>query len=390
MAMVIGVRFKRAGKVYFFEPGELEIKAGDALVVETARGIEYGEAVTPARDVPEEQLVMPLRPVVRVATPQDTQLALTNSENEKSAYEVCQDKIANHNLEMKLVDVEYAFDGSKILFYFTANGRVDFRALVKDLASVFKTRIELRQIGVRDEAKMLGGLGPCGRPICCGQFLGDFQPVSIKMAKEQSLSLNPTKISGLCGRLMCCLKYEQENYETARKRMPRIGREIMTPDGYGTVVGINVLCETVKVRVQQGDAYEVKEFKADECTRVEQKDNVQRVQKDNRPPVIQVKREKFDANKNAEKPQEDKKPQESKKKAPREAAKEKPVQPVREAEVKAAEPIEAEAVAPAKEVPEVVQSVPAAAEEAVQDDLFTVDEDSVIDLDIEDDEIFND
>lgn len=267
MATVIGVRFKRAGKVYFFDPGPYEIVAGGNVVVETARGVEFGEVVTPPRDVPDEQIVQPLKQVVRVATEQDVRTARRNEENEKSAFVICQEKIAVHKLEMKLVDVEYTFDNSKIIFYFTANGRVDFRALVKDLASVFKTRIELRQIGVRDEAKMLGGLGPCGRQICCRAFLGDFQPVSIKMAKEQSLSLNPTKISGLCGRLMCCLKYEQETYEQSRKRMPRVGKEIITPDGPGTVQDINVLGEVVRVRIAQGDAYEVREYPFDDCSR---------------------------------------------------------------------------------------------------------------------------
>ena len=236
-------------------------------MVETTRGVEFGEVVTPPRDVPDEQIVQPLRQVVRVATEQDERTQRRNAENEKSAFTICQDKIEAHKLEMKLVDVEYTFDNSKIIFYFTANGRVDFRALVKDLASVFKTRIELRQIGVRDEAKMLGGLGPCGRQICCREFLGDFQPVSIKMAKEQSLSLNPTKISGLCGRLMCCLKYEQETYEQSRKRMPRVGKEIVTPDGHGTVLDINVLGEVVRVRVALGDAYEVREYPFDACSR---------------------------------------------------------------------------------------------------------------------------
>ncbi len=267
MSTVIGVRFKRAGKVYFFDPRELPVVAGGNVVVETARGLEFGEVVTPAREVPDEQIVQPLRPVVRVATEQDVRNARRNAESEKSAFVICQEKIAAHGLEMKLVDVEYTFDNAKIIFYFTANGRVDFRALVKDLASVFKTRIELRQIGVRDEAKMLGGLGPCGRQICCQAFLSDFQPVSIKMAKEQSLSLNPTKISGLCGRLMCCLKYEQETYERSRKRLPRVGKDIITPDGVGTVQEINVLAERVRVRIAQGDAFEVREYAFDDCSR---------------------------------------------------------------------------------------------------------------------------
>lgn len=267
MSMVIGVRFKRAGKVYYFDPGALEIRAGDSVVVETTRGIEFGEVVAGARDVPEEQIVAPLKQVMRIATEQDIHTAKNNAANERTAYGICQDKIAAHKLEMKLVDVEYTFDNSKIIFYFTANGRIDFRALVKDLASVFKTRIELRQIGVRDEAKMLGGLGPCGRQICCGAFLGDFQPVSIKMAKEQNLSLNPTKISGLCGRLMCCLKYEQDNYEQVRKKMPRVGKDIMTPEGIGTVIDINVLKEIIRVRIIKADGNEVKEFPLDACAK---------------------------------------------------------------------------------------------------------------------------
>ena len=267
MAMVIGVRFRRAGKIYYFDPDAMEIHAGDAVVVDTARGLEYGEVVTGVHSVPDAQIVVPLKPVLRMATEQDTQTAQSNIANEPIAYDICQDKIVTHKLEMKLVDVEYTFDNSKIIFYFTANGRVDFRALVKDLASVFKTRIELRQIGVRDEAKMLGGLGPCGRQICCGAFLGDFQPVSIKMAKEQSLSLNPTKISGVCGRLMCCLKYEQETYEQMRKRMPRVGKDIHTPDGVATVLDIYVLKETVKVRIAKGDSYEIREYAVDDCAR---------------------------------------------------------------------------------------------------------------------------
>ena len=268
MATVIGVRFKKPGKVYYFDPCGLDVKMDDPVVVETVRGVEMGECARAPYEVPDEDIVPPLRKVVRIATDEDITQVEQNRENERKAYDICQEKIAHHKLEMKLVDVEYAFDCSKIVFYFTANGRVDFRALVKDLAAVFKTRIELRQIGVRDEAKMLGGLGPCGRPICCGTFLGDFQPVSIKMAKEQNLSLNPTKISGLCGRLMCCLKYEQDNYEEARKRMPRVGRDVITPDGRGHVIDINVLRETVRVRFQDGDNVEVKEYSAADVQRL--------------------------------------------------------------------------------------------------------------------------
>ena len=268
MATVIGVRFKKPGKVYYFDPCGLDVKRDDPVVVETVRGVEMGECARAPYVVPDEDIVPPLRKVVRIATDEDITQVEQNRENERKAYDICQEKIAHHKLEMKLVDVEYAFDCSKIVFYFTANGRVDFRALVKDLAAVFKTRIELRQIGVRDEAKMLGGLGPCGRPICCGTFLGDFQPVSIKMAKEQNLSLNPTKISGLCGRLMCCLKYEQDNYEEARKRMPRVGKDVITPDGRGHVIDINVLRETVRVRFQDGDNVEVKEYSAADVQRL--------------------------------------------------------------------------------------------------------------------------
>ena len=268
MVNVIGVRFQNAGKLYFFDPGPFWPTPGDFVIVETARGIEFGEVVTPIREMNDEQLAAPLKQVVRIATAQDVQHAQENKQNEKEAYAICQKKIGEHKLDMKLVSVEYTFDNSKILFYFTANGRVDFRSLVKDLAAVFKTRIELRQIGVRDEAKMLGGLGPCGRPVCCGAFLGDFQPVSIKMAKEQNLSLNPTKISGVCGRLMCCLKYEQDNYEQTRKKMPKVGKEVITPDGNGIVWDLNIIKETVRVRIQKGDSSELKDFPMDEVQRI--------------------------------------------------------------------------------------------------------------------------
>ena len=270
MATVIGVRFKNAGKLYFFHPGSLWPSAGDYVIVETARGVEFGEVVTGVREIDDDQIIAPLKQVIRIASAEDIQHAQENEKNEREAYSVCQRKITEHKLDMKLVSVEYTFDNSKILFYFTANGRVDFRSLVKDLASVFKTRIELRQIGVRDEAKMLGGLGPCGRPICCGSFLGDFQPVSIKMAKEQNLSLNPTKISGVCGRLMCCLKYEQDNYEQTRKRMPKIGKEVLVPDGRGVVWDVNVIKETVRVRVQKGDSSELKDYPMTDVQRIAQ------------------------------------------------------------------------------------------------------------------------
>ena len=269
MAMVIRVRFKRASKLYDFDPNGLELHTGTKVVTETARGVELGECVSGVMEVPDERVVSPLKPIIRIATEQDLMIQRRNEQSEKEAFDIAVEKIAEHKLEMKLVDVEYAFDHSKIIFYFTANGRVDFRMLVKNLAGIFKTRIELRQIGVRDEAKMLGGIGPCGRPICCRTFLGDFTPVSIKMAKEQSLSLNPTKISGLCDRLMCCLKYEQDQYEATRKRMPRVGREIITPDGVGTINAINVLEETVRVRIAVGDAFELREYPIDDCQRPE-------------------------------------------------------------------------------------------------------------------------
>ena len=267
MAMVIRVRFKRAAKLYDFDPNGLELHNGMSVVTETARGVELGECMSGVMDVPDERLVLPLKPILRIATEQDLAMQKRNEQAEKEAFDIAIDRIAEHKLEMKLVDVEYAFDRSKIIFYFTANGRVDFRMLVKSLASIFKTRIELRQIGVRDEAKMLGGIGPCGRPICCRTFLSDFTPVSIKMAKEQNLSLNPTKISGLCDRLMCCLKYEQDHYEQTRKRMPRVGREIITPDGLGVINAINVLEETVRVRIAVGDSFELREYKIDDCQR---------------------------------------------------------------------------------------------------------------------------
>ncbi len=269
MATVIGVRFKKAGKVYYFDPADVWPRPGSNVVVETARGIEFGEVVTGAREVADEQIVAPLKKVLRIATEEDERRAEYNAQREKEAFSVCQEKIARHKLDMKLVSVEYTFDNSKIIFYFTANGRVDFRELVKDLAGVFKMRIELRQIGVRDEAKMLGGLGACGRQICCGAFLGDFQPVSIKMAKEQNLSLNPTKISGQCGRLMCCLKYEQDYYEATLKKLPKVGKDIMTPDGAGVVTEINPIREKVKVRIHTADdTFDLREYGVEEVRRM--------------------------------------------------------------------------------------------------------------------------
>ena len=269
MATVIGVRFKKAGKVYYFDPCDIWPRPGNNVVVETARGIEFGEVVTGAREVSDDQIVSPLKKVLRIATEEDERRAEYNDQREKEAFGICQEKIAKHGLDMKLVSVEYTFDNSKIIFYFTANGRVDFRELVKDLAGVFKMRIELRQIGVRDEAKMLGGLGACGRQICCGAFLGDFQPVSIKMAKEQNLSLNPTKISGQCGRLMCCLKYEQDYYEETLKKLPKVGKDIMTPDGAGVVTEINPIREKVKVRIHtDDDTFDLKEYGIEEVRRM--------------------------------------------------------------------------------------------------------------------------
>ncbi len=254
MIEIVGVRFKNVGKVYYFDPDGAQLQKGDHVVVETARGIECGEVAIANREVEEDAVVKPLKSILRVATEEDLQRAQDNLVKEKKALQICQEKIAAHKLDMKLVDVEYAFDGSKILFYFTADGRVDFRGLVKDLASVFRTRIELRQIGVRDEAKMLGGIGICGRPFCCAQFLGDFQPVSIKMAKEQGLSLNPTKISGSCGRLMCCLKYEQNAYESLLRITPKQGAVVNTPEGRGVVVESNLLTGIIKVQLDKSPA----------------------------------------------------------------------------------------------------------------------------------------
>ena len=264
MAEIIGVRFKDVGKVYYFGPNGKQFKLGDKVIVETARGVECGDVALANRTVEDSEIVSPLKSVIRAATKEDLQRIEDNRKKEKEAIALCQQKIEEHKLDMKLVGVEETFDNTKILFYFTANGRVDFRSLVKDLASVFHTRIELRQIGVRDEAKMLGGLGPCGRPICCGSFLGDFQPVSIKMAKEQNLSLNPTKISGVCGRLMCCLKFEEDHYEATRKKMPKLGKEAETPEGVGTVTDLNILKETVTVRLTKGDTTELKTFPVEE------------------------------------------------------------------------------------------------------------------------------
>ena len=267
MKTVIGVRFRQSGKTYFFDPFEQDVKINDGVIVETAKGVEYGTVVMEPTSVEDEVIVAPLKPIIRVASEKDRQTVADNIKKEKEAMEVGARKIGEHGLDMKLVGVECAFNGSKIIFYFTADGRVDFRELVKDLASVFKTRIELRQIGVRDEAKLLGGIGPCGRVVCCKAFLSDFHPVSIKMAKEQNLSLSPTKISGLCGRLMCCLKYEQNSYEDVRKRMPKVGKEVTCPDGVGTVFEVNLLREKVKVKLLMPDeTFDVREFPLSEIS----------------------------------------------------------------------------------------------------------------------------
>lgn len=251
MAEVVGIRFKEVGKVYYFDPDGMTFEKGQRAVVETARGIECGEIAMENRDIPEEEIVKPLKKIIRAATQEDLQILHENKEKEQKAFAICEKKIKEHKLDMKLVDVEYTFDSGKILFYFTADERVDFRELVKDLAGVFRTRIELRQIGARDEAKMVGGFGICGRPFCCNSFLGDFQPVSIKMAKEQGLSLNPTKISGACGRLMCCLKYEQEAYDHLLRHTPKVGAVVNTREGKGTVLETNLLTGMLKITLDR-------------------------------------------------------------------------------------------------------------------------------------------
>ena len=264
MVKVIGVRFRTAGKVYFFDPLDFEIKRGDNVIVETARGIEFGKVMSGVTEVEDDKVIQPLKPVIRIANQRDIEQEAANKEKEKEAFKICLEKIRKHELEMKLIDAEYTFDNNKVLFYFTADGRIDFRELVKDLAGVFKTRIELRQIGVRDETKIVGGIGICGRPLCCHSYLSDFIPVSIKMAKEQNLSLNPTKISGVCGRLMCCLKNEEETYEELNRRLPGIGDYVTTEDGLkGEVQSVNVLRQLVKVIVEAGDEKEIKEYPVD-------------------------------------------------------------------------------------------------------------------------------
>ncbi len=265
MVKVIGVRFRTAGKIYFFDPGRFHIKKGDHVIVETARGIEYGTVVSDPKEVENDKIIQPLKPVLRIATPKDVEQEAANKIKEKDAFKICLEKIRKHNLEMKLIDAEYTFDNNKVLFYFTADGRIDFRELVKDLASVFKTRIELRQIGVRDETKIVGGVGICGRALCCHTYLSEFIPVSIKMAKEQNLSLNPTKISGVCGRLMCCLKNEEETYEELNRRLPNVGDFVTTDDGYkGEVHSVNVLRQLVKVIIVRDDEREIQEYKVEQ------------------------------------------------------------------------------------------------------------------------------
>lgn len=265
MTRVIGVRFRTAGKIYYFNPGKLDIKKNDHVIVETARGIEYGTVVGDPREEEDDKVVQPLKAVLRIATPKDDEQEASNKAREKEAFKICLEKIKKHNLPMKLIDAEYTFDNNKVLFYFTADGRIDFRELVKDLASVFKTRIELRQIGVRDETKILGGIGICGRPLCCHTHLSEFAPVSIKMAKEQNLSLNPTKISGVCGRLMCCLKNEEETYEELNRRLPNVGDFVTTEDGLkGEVHSVNVLRQLVKVIVDVDDEKEIQEYRVEQ------------------------------------------------------------------------------------------------------------------------------
>ena len=264
MAEIIGVRFKPVGKTYYFDPQDFEINKGDNVIVETSRGIEYGTVVVGRKEINDDELLKPIKPIMRPAQQEDHERYRENKKKEKEAFDICAEKIKRHGLEMKLIEVEYTFDGSKILFYFTADGRVDFRELVKDLAMVFRTRIELRQIGVRDESKTIGSIGVCGRSLCCSKFLGEFAPVSIKMAKEQGLSLNPSKISGACGRLMCCLKYEQDTYEELLKKLPRHGALVKTPDGNGIVESLSVLKEKVKVSVGEEKERTIKEYNASE------------------------------------------------------------------------------------------------------------------------------
>ncbi len=265
MVKIVGIRFRTAGKIYYFDPLDFELETAMHVIVETARGIEMGTVLIPPKEVEDDKVVSTLKPVIRIATDEDEKIISKNKDKEKEAFAICKEKIIKHGLEMKLVDAEYTFDNNKLLFYFTADGRIDFRDLVKDLAAVFRTRIELRQIGVRDETKMMGGIGICGRALCCSSYLSDFVPVSIKMAKEQNLSLNPTKISGVCGRLMCCLKYEQDTYEYLNSRLPAVGEKVNTPEGIvGEVKSISVLRQLVKVIIDNGDEKELREYTVDE------------------------------------------------------------------------------------------------------------------------------
>ena len=268
MPTVIGVKFRQVGHRHYYNPGSLLPREGEAVIVPTVNGPEYATVCQAAHEMEEEMAPLPLRQVTRLASPDDQRRMETILQREEQAYTLCRERIAAHKLDMKLISCEYAFDNSRMTAYFTSGGRVDFRALVKDLAGLFKTRIELKQIGVRDEAKMLGGVGSCGRGLCCSNFLYEFQPVSIRMAKEQSLSLNPTKISGVCGRLLCCLKYEQDQYEKSRKRLPKLGKEALTPDGPGVVIAVNPLMETVKIRVSSGDTSEIRQYTAEQVQRV--------------------------------------------------------------------------------------------------------------------------
>ena len=265
MTKIVGVRFQQAGKIYYFDPEDMELETGMHVIVETARGVEMGTVLIPPKEIEDDKVIQPLKPVIRVASDEDEELVERNREKAKEAFDICKDKILRHGLDMKLVHTEYTFDSNKLLFYFTADGRIDFRELVKDLAAVFRTRIELRQIGVRDETKQMGGIGICGRPLCCHSYLSDFIPVSIKMAKEQNLSLNPTKISGVCGRLMCCLKYEEDTYEYLNGRLPSVGDFVTAKDGTkGEVTAVSVLRQTVKVIVDNGDEKELREYKVDQ------------------------------------------------------------------------------------------------------------------------------
>ena len=265
MTKIVGIRFRTAGKIYYFDPADFDLDMAMHVIVETARGIEMGTVLIPPKEVDDDKVVSPLKPVIRVATDEDEKTVERNKEKEKEAFAICKEKIIKHGLEMKLVDAEYTFDGNKLLFYFTADGRIDFRELVKDLAAVFRTRIELRQIGVRDETKMMGGIGICGRPLCCHSYMADFVPVSIKMAKEQNLSLNPTKISGVCGRLMCCLKYEQDTYEYLNSRMPSVGEKVKTPEGIiGEVKSVSVLRQLARVVIDNGEEKELREYTVDD------------------------------------------------------------------------------------------------------------------------------